>query len=83
MRHPPGRRGTTRGTVRAAAGKEANVQKAAGMLFGVTLLCALVVALLCVVLRHCNYKKQAREQQEMALHIRRDVNSRSGWKESQ
>jgi hypothetical protein len=51
------------------------------MLLGVALLCALVMVLLCVALRHCNHKKQAHEQQEMALHIRRDVNSTSGWNE--
>jgi hypothetical protein len=45
------------------------------MLLGVALLCALAVVLLCVALRHFSHKKHAHEQQEMALHIRRDVNS--------
>jgi hypothetical protein len=50
-------------------------------LLGAALLCAPVLVLLCVALRHFNHNKHAYEQQEMALHIRRDVNSTSGWKE--
>ena len=53
------------------------------MFLFITLLCGVVLVLLCVILRHWGRKKQEKERGEMAQHIRRDANSTAGWKEYQ
>jgi hypothetical protein len=47
------------------------------------LVCAVLVVLLAAILQHQGSRRQEREQQEMMRHVRREANSKTGWKEYQ
>jgi hypothetical protein len=47
------------------------------------LVCAVLVVLLAAILHHQGSRRQEREQQEMMRHVRREANSKVGWKEYQ
>ena len=51
------------------------------MLIITILFFTVVLVLLPVILHHWGRKQQEQERQEMAQHVRRDMNSTAGWKE--